>query len=155
MTRIATVEDPLALPGPLPLQQPTDLKTDEFGRLIVLATIGPPTSEPTVLASILAASGVVSLKASPGVLFRAQLAAEVPFAGQLYFQLFDKAAAGVAPGDVADWSTPIRLADLPIGVFMMPSIGTEFATEISAAFSLEPFEFKNAGLDAKVSAIIA
>lgn len=153
MTRIATVEDPAALPGPLPLKSPTDLKTDRFGRLIVLATIGPPTSEPTVKGTI--AAGVVSLKASPGVLFRAQLAPSEPFQGQLYFQLFDKAVADVAAGDIPDWSTPVRLADLPIGVFQMQDLGAEFADEITAAFSSEPAEFQVAGIAAEVSAIIA
>jgi hypothetical protein len=154
MTRIATVEEPGALPGPLPLRDPTDLKTDRFGRLIVLAVVGPTASVPTVKASIAALTGLVSLKASPGVLFKAELAPSVPFAGQFYFQLFNKAVGAVVAGDIPDWSVAVRLADAPIGVFLFGEAGAEFTAQTTAAFSSQPFEFANAGLSANVSAII-
>jgi hypothetical protein len=154
MTRIATAEDPNALP-PIPIHNPTDLKTDLQGRLIVLAVFGPPTSVPTVNAVIGSATGVVSLKAAAGTLFKAQLAPVTPFAGQLYFQLFNKAAGAVAAGDIPDWSVPVRLADSPIGVIEFGDAGAAFSVSITAAFSTEANEFANAVLDAMVTAILS
>jgi hypothetical protein len=140
MTRIATVEEVDDLPL-LKIKDPTDLKTNRWGELLVVANVNPASAPvPGVEAMV---ADQVGIKAEPGTLYRALFNPGEAWAGQIYFQAFN-ANAAVALGTTALWSVPLRLSDSPIAELNFQEKGMRFTTGIVLGLSLDPHEWDNA-----------
>ena len=119
---------------------PSDLRVDEHGRLFVRNAPVPGLGVSGFTGAVPdsgAANGQVVVKASPGNMLKAQFYWTDPFEGQLYFQLYNRAAVLALPTILLPFaSIPFTMNKVPI-IDMDVGGGTPFSLGLLLAISTE------------------